>query len=174
MDPVYSGPEMKARSSGGVGRPVLDIETLLAEDPFFYGYRWVGDEQVPLTEDDLLDPQEGDHVSEHTCASTTAPAGRSSRSRRCPSDRHRFVSWKDVVFRLPKITRPASKQRHPGPGKDVVRPQTMTSAAWGRPSPGPYKDISEPEMLFSDVSGRLFATDNVYLLNIGCLFPARE
>ncbi len=67
MDPVYSGPEMKVRSSdGGVGRRVLDVETLLAEDPFFYGYRWVGDEQVPLTEDDLLDPQEGDHVSEHT------------------------------------------------------------------------------------------------------------
>ncbi|MCP4487801.1 MAG: Uma2 family endonuclease, partial [Gammaproteobacteria bacterium] len=58
---------MKARStSGGAGRLVLDAETRLQEDPFFYGYRWVGDEQIPLTEDDLLDPQEGDYVSEHT------------------------------------------------------------------------------------------------------------
>jgi Uma2 family endonuclease len=67
MDPHYSGPDMEARStSGGGGRRVLDVAALLAEDPFFYGWRWVGDEQVPLTEDDLLDPQEGDHVSDHT------------------------------------------------------------------------------------------------------------
>ncbi len=58
MDPVYDGPEMKARStSSGAGGRLLDVETLLAEDPFFYGYRWVGDEQIPLTEDDLLDPR---------------------------------------------------------------------------------------------------------------------
>ncbi len=67
MDPVYSGPEIKARStSGGAGHRLLDVEARLQEDPFFYGWRWVGDEQVPLTEDDLLDPQEGDYVSEHT------------------------------------------------------------------------------------------------------------
>jgi Uma2 family endonuclease len=68
MDPVYDGPKLEARSPGsGAGRRrVLDVEALLAEDPFFYGWRWDGDEQVALTEDDLLDPQEGDHVSEHT------------------------------------------------------------------------------------------------------------
>jgi Uma2 family endonuclease len=67
MDPDYGGPEMEARStSGGGGRRALDVEALLAEDPYFYGWRWVGDEQVPLTEDDLLDPQEGDYVSNHT------------------------------------------------------------------------------------------------------------
>ncbi len=67
MDHVYDGPEMNARATGaGADGRLLDVETLLTEDPFFYGYRWIGDEQVPLTEDDLLDPQEGDHVSEHT------------------------------------------------------------------------------------------------------------
>ena len=67
MDPTYNGPEIEARSAGGDGRRRMgDVETLLKEDPFFYGWRWVGDEQVPLTEADLLDPQEGDHVSEHT------------------------------------------------------------------------------------------------------------
>ncbi len=67
MDPAYSGPEIKARATaGGAGHRLLDVETRLKEDPFFYGWRWVGDEQVPLTEDDLLDPQEGDYVSEHT------------------------------------------------------------------------------------------------------------
>jgi len=67
MDPVYSGPKMETRTAhGSASRPMLDIETRLAEAPFFYGYRWVGDEQVPLTEEDLLDPQEGDSVSEHT------------------------------------------------------------------------------------------------------------
>jgi Uma2 family endonuclease len=58
---------METRStSGGGGRRALDVEALLAEDPYFYGWRMVGDEQVPLTEDDLLDPQEGDFVSDHT------------------------------------------------------------------------------------------------------------
>lgn len=67
MDPVYSGPEMKTRSpSSGAGHRLLDVEARLQEDPFFYGWRWVGDEQMPLTEDDLLDPQEGDYVAEHT------------------------------------------------------------------------------------------------------------
>lgn len=67
MDPEYTGSGMKARStSGGASRLVFDAEARLREDPFFYGYRWVGDEQVPLTEADLLDPQEGDYVSEHT------------------------------------------------------------------------------------------------------------
>lgn len=67
MDPLYSGSELEARStSASGGRLAVDVAALLAEDPFFYGYRWVGAEQVPLTEDDLLDPQQGDHVSEHT------------------------------------------------------------------------------------------------------------
>ncbi len=67
MDPAYSGPERKARGARvGVGRRLPDFEAQVQEDPFFCGYRWVGDEQVPLTEDDLLDPQEGDYVSEHT------------------------------------------------------------------------------------------------------------
>jgi len=72
MDPVYHGPKMEAHTArsgaarSGASPQVIDIETLLVEDPFFYGHRWVGDEQVPLTEGDLLDPQEGDSVSEHT------------------------------------------------------------------------------------------------------------
>ncbi len=72
MDSVYSdprcgGPEMEARQTTVGGRRLpLDVEEHLQEDPFFYGWRWVGDEQVPLTEDDLLDPQEGDSVPEDT------------------------------------------------------------------------------------------------------------
>ncbi len=50
MDPVYRGPEMEARSTrvgGGADHRLLDVEARLQEDPFFYGWRWVGDEQVP-------------------------------------------------------------------------------------------------------------------------------
>jgi colicin import membrane protein len=46
---------------------------VLEEDPFFYGSRWISvrlpdgrlvDEQIPLTPDDLLDPQLGDQVTQ--------------------------------------------------------------------------------------------------------------
>ncbi len=73
MDPSYSGPPMEARSLlGGNRRAPRTPEERLAEDPFFYGYRWIRvktaegktvSEQVPLTREDLLDPQEDDHVS---------------------------------------------------------------------------------------------------------------
>jgi Uma2 family endonuclease len=73
MDPSYSGPEMEARSAlGGAASAPRAPDPRLAEDPFFYGYRWVRMktaqgktvcEQVPLTPEDLLDPQEDDHVS---------------------------------------------------------------------------------------------------------------
>jgi Uma2 family endonuclease len=67
MDSVYNGPKIEARTTTGGARVTLpDTARRLVEDPFFYGYRWVGDEQVPLTEEDLLDPQENDYVSEHT------------------------------------------------------------------------------------------------------------
>ncbi len=73
MDPSYSGPKIEARSAtGGAGAAQREPEERLAEDPFFYGYRWVQvktaagktiSEQVPLTREDLLDPREDDHVS---------------------------------------------------------------------------------------------------------------
>ncbi len=73
MDPPHSGPQMEARAApGGSLRGRRDPEERLAEDPFFYGYRWVRvetaagktvSEQFPLTREDLLDPQEDDHVS---------------------------------------------------------------------------------------------------------------
>lgn len=61
----------------------------MLEDPFFYGHRWVEVEtadgvdweQVPLTEDDLLDPQEGDKVSEHTI-------------------HHQVVRWMEVMLEV--------------------------------------------------------------------------
>lgn len=46
---------------------------VLEDDPFFYGSRWISvrlpdgriiDEQIPLTPDDLLDPQPGDQVTQ--------------------------------------------------------------------------------------------------------------
>ncbi|HEY4564789.1 MAG TPA: Uma2 family endonuclease [Thermoanaerobaculia bacterium] len=46
---------------------------VLDDDPFFYGSRWISvrlpdgrivDEQIPLTPDDLLDPQPGDQVTQ--------------------------------------------------------------------------------------------------------------
>ncbi len=73
MDPSYSGPPMEARSApSGDLRAPRDPDPRLVEDPFFYGYRWVQvktaegkavSEQIPLTREDLLDPQEDDHVS---------------------------------------------------------------------------------------------------------------
>jgi hypothetical protein len=46
---------------------------VLDDDPFFYGSRWISvrqpdgrivDRQIPLTPDDLLDPQLGDQVTQ--------------------------------------------------------------------------------------------------------------
>ena len=73
MDSSYSGPKMEARAPGGRADLPQALERL-AEDPFFYGYRWIRretargvvHEQVPLTKADLLDPQEDDHVSNHS------------------------------------------------------------------------------------------------------------
>ena len=66
--------EARVAESGGSSLYETVVDERLLEDPFFYGHRWVEVEtadgvdweQVPLTEDDLLDPQEGDKVSEHT------------------------------------------------------------------------------------------------------------
>ena len=54
-----------------IDRPPTE-EELLAADPFYYGYRLVDMDDipdpvmVPLTEDDLLHPQEGDYVTHNT------------------------------------------------------------------------------------------------------------
>ncbi len=67
MDPPYSGSKMEARATGGsIAR--VPRET---EDPFRYGSRWIEVEtprgkklqEVPLTLNDLFDPQEGDLVT---------------------------------------------------------------------------------------------------------------
>lgn len=68
MDPPsYTGSKMEARATGSQAvRTPREIE-----DPFRYGSRWVKVEtprgaelqEVPLTLDDLFDPQEGDHVA---------------------------------------------------------------------------------------------------------------
>ncbi len=81
MDASHSGPSPEARSGlGGTGRAPRSPEERLAENPFFYGYRWVRvktaegktvSEQVPLTREDLLDPQEDDHVSNGSWHSMT-------------------------------------------------------------------------------------------------------
>ena len=81
MDPAYSGPEMKARGATGdaVGRRLPDVEARLQEDPFFYGYRWVGGEQVPLTADDLLLKEEREALYGQTQAVVKALANISTR-----------------------------------------------------------------------------------------------
>ena len=69
MDPPYTGPKMEARESEGFVQAPRKIE-----DPFRYGSRWVrvktrkGSElrEVPLTYEDLFDPQEGDYVPHTT------------------------------------------------------------------------------------------------------------
>ncbi len=70
MDPPYTGSKMEARATeGGVARVPREIE-----DPFRYGSRWVQVEtpegsrfeEVPLTLEDLFDPQEGDLVTHST------------------------------------------------------------------------------------------------------------
>ncbi len=70
MDPPYPGSKMEARARGsGVARVPREIE-----DPFRYGSRWVEVEtprgikfqEVPLTLEDLFDPQEGDLVAHST------------------------------------------------------------------------------------------------------------
>jgi Uma2 family endonuclease len=70
VDPPYTGPRMEARESeGSVVQAPREIE-----DPFRYGSRWVrvksrkGTElrEVPLTVEDLFDPQEGDYVPHTT------------------------------------------------------------------------------------------------------------
>ncbi len=67
MDPPYSGSKMVARATGS--RAVRVPREI--EHPFRYGSRWVEVEtprgaefqEVPLTLEDLFDPQEGDHVT---------------------------------------------------------------------------------------------------------------
>ncbi len=70
MDPSHSGSKMEARASGSRSlRVPREIE-----DPFRYGSRWVGVEtpggkkfqEVPLTLEDLFDPQEDDLVTHGT------------------------------------------------------------------------------------------------------------
>lgn len=70
MDPSYDGPKLEAREPEGTyTRVPREIE-----DPFRYGSRWVyvktkkGTElrEVPLTLEDLFDPQEGDYVPHST------------------------------------------------------------------------------------------------------------
>ena len=67
MDPPYSGSKIETRATQGRGVQVpREIE-----DPFRYGSRWIEVktprgkqfQQVPLTLEDLFDPQEGDHVT---------------------------------------------------------------------------------------------------------------
>ncbi len=67
--PPYTGPKMEARRASGSA--VAEVPRELDEDGFGYGSRWVEVEtagggtrfqEVPLTREDLFDPQEGDHV----------------------------------------------------------------------------------------------------------------
>ena len=67
MDPPHTGSKLETRASGSGGFR-MPSET---EDPFRYGSRWVQVETsrgtewqaVPLTLEDLFDPQEDDHVT---------------------------------------------------------------------------------------------------------------
>jgi Uma2 family endonuclease len=71
MDPPYTGPKMEARQSEDSA--VVQVPREI-EDPFRYGSRWVrvktrkGTQlrEVPLTLEDLFDPQEGDYVPHST------------------------------------------------------------------------------------------------------------
>ncbi len=56
-------PEPRSRSPFG-GPTARRHSRSLPSDPFPYGYRWVAGEMVALTYADLLDPQEGDKVTE--------------------------------------------------------------------------------------------------------------
>ncbi len=94
-------------------------------DPFFYGARWVpvdrGDgttdlEQVPLTEEDLLDPQDGDEM----------PQG-SLHSEIVLSLRQRLKDWfkkrepQTAVYHDMKVRWPAEREFSPAPDLCVVR-----------------------------------------------------
>ncbi|MCP4593897.1 MAG: hypothetical protein GY842_24445 [bacterium] len=66
-DPPYTGSKVEARAAGSFAAVVSPEVRPQVEDPFRYGSRWVEVEtatgrtirEVPLTLDDLFDPQEG-------------------------------------------------------------------------------------------------------------------
>lgn len=75
MDPPYTGPRMEARSGSGSSFAPVPRKLELDKEARVYGSRWVRVEstagagsfqEVPLTWEDLFDPQEGDHVVHST------------------------------------------------------------------------------------------------------------
>jgi len=75
MDPSYNGPKMEARRSSGSSVVEAPREIDADKEARVYGSRWEevettdGDtsfQEVPLTWEDLFDPQEGDHVPHGT------------------------------------------------------------------------------------------------------------
>ncbi|MEE8583919.1 MAG: Uma2 family endonuclease [Acidobacteriota bacterium] len=116
---------MQAKVADGPASVSADAPSGAESDPFFYGARWVpvvsGDgstdlEQVPLSEEDLLDPQEGDEMPQGTLHDDIAI-----------SLRQRLRGWfkerepQTAVFHDLKVRWPAERKSSPAPDLCVVR-----------------------------------------------------
>ncbi len=116
---------MQAKVADGPASVSAGSPSGAQSDPFFYGARWVPVdrgagrtdlEQVPLTEDDLLDPQEGDEMPQGTLHDDIAI-----------SLRQRLRSWfkerepQTAVFHDLKVRWPAERKSSPAPDLCVVR-----------------------------------------------------
>lgn len=109
--------ELRSEPSGDSapsGRP----ELLAEQDPFRYGHRWVegdhGSEMVPLTYQDLLDPQEGDFVTDDNLNRKLAGYFLHFLERRF-ADEEDVAVWSDFKLRF------GESGKGPGPDVCVVR-----------------------------------------------------
>ncbi len=109
--------ELRSELSGGSAR-ARRLDSFAERDPFRYGYRWLeglrGYEMVPLTYADLLDPQEGDFVTDDNLNRKLAGLFQHFLEKRY-EDEQDVAVWSDFKLRF------GESGKGPGPDVCVVR-----------------------------------------------------
>jgi Uma2 family endonuclease len=122
VDPPYTGspavgPRMEARGASGGGYALESPCEALLDEETSYGSRWVeradggvGIQEVPLTWEDLLDPQEDDHVphgDEHDNVTSDAKGALKSLFRARARDDVKVFGDMKVFWKNPSVSRVA-------------------------------------------------------------------
>lgn len=110
--------ELRSEPSGDSTPPARRPGLAVERDPFRYGHRWVegprGYEMVPLTYEDLLDPQEGDFVTDDNLNRKLAGYFQRFLEKRFEDEKDVAV-WSDFKLRF------GESGKGPGPDVCVVR-----------------------------------------------------